>query len=164
MARIVSFAEQTRRIRTHFLNRSRLLLIRLQNLEESLVRLGIVGEAVLDLVDVVDRMVEFHDGRLLIILGDALVLLRSTGMRRVVGVGIDARGSSLRWWRAGGRSSDTCASLRFVQAGRLKLRGSGVGKRREMGLGEGRHGGRRSGLRRRLGRRVDHRSGFEGLG
>lgn len=40
------------------MDRSLLLLIRLEDLKELLVRLGIVGEPVLDLVDVVDGVVE----------------------------------------------------------------------------------------------------------
>lgn len=49
---------------THLLDGSRLLLVRLQDLQEGLVRLWILREPVLDLVDVVDGVVELHDGRL----------------------------------------------------------------------------------------------------
>lgn len=66
--------EQNGNLFIHALDRALLLLIRLQDLQELLIRIRVRGEPILDFVNIVDGMVEF-DGSLAILGIDRRVLL-----------------------------------------------------------------------------------------
>lgn len=146
---------------TYVLDRLALLLVRLQDLEEGLVCLGVAYKAVLDLVHIVDRMVELHWG------SHPLRLARTRGgahagrgreVRREKRDGARRRDGRLarehRGHRHGWEVVDTERVAAFVGARPLGLTcraGSGSGRPCAHGLGRGL--GR---TRRRRLERTDH--------
>ena len=57
---VFGMVKEHRYLRIHFVDRSLLLLVRLQDFQKLLVRIRIVAEPLLDLVDVANSMIELH--------------------------------------------------------------------------------------------------------
>lgn len=98
---------------THVLDRSAFLLVRLEDLEERLVRVGVANEAVLDLVDVVDGVVELHRGAREVVVGRG----DATDARRGCSCHSSCHLCAASWYELGGEEADGAGSCDGCRGG-----------------------------------------------